>query len=160
MPDYPQQLADAVETVLAGWLGRCVFDTARGAGIDPSVALVDMTRRMCTDATPVVMQALRDLLATDVDAQRTNPLSILRDAVRYPTAVLRDAGVAPANRDEFAIRTFPADVYNLVPAAWSDIDAALAEPGLIWGAWKAKTVLDRRRGRASSDSGEATPPPQ
>jgi hypothetical protein len=89
---------------------------------------------------------LRAFLALDVDDQRTNPLAILRAAVRYPTAVLRDAGVPPVRRDEFKARAFPDDVYDLAPATWKDVDESLQEPGLIWSAWKAKTVLDRRRG--------------
>ncbi|HRE00718.1 MAG TPA: hypothetical protein PLV68_05430, partial [Ilumatobacteraceae bacterium] len=54
-------------------------------------------------------------------------------------------GVPPRQRDPFAERAFPADRYGLSPAAWSDVDESLHEPGLIWGAWKAKTVLARRR---------------
>ena len=48
-------------------------------------------------------------------------------------------------RDEFEERAFPDDVYRLSPATWSDVDPSLHEPGIIWGAYKAKTVLDRRR---------------
>jgi hypothetical protein len=81
----------------------------------------------------------------DVDDQRTNPLTILRRAVSYPTAVLRDSGVPEVVRDDFRERAFPADVYDLSPATWGDVDESLQEPGLIWGAWKAKTVLERRR---------------
>ena len=66
-------------------------------------------------------------------------------AVRYPTAVLRDAGVPPVRRDEFKEQAFPDDVYDLVPATWRDVDPALQEPGIVWSAWRAKTVLDRRR---------------
>jgi hypothetical protein len=91
---------------------------------------------------------VRALLASDIDAQRTNPLSLLRGAVRYPTAVLRDAGVAPTGqRDEFAVRAFPDDVYDLAPATWTDVDESLQEPGIAWGAWKAYTHLSRRRDR-------------
>jgi hypothetical protein len=35
-------------------------------------------------------------------------------------------------------------VYGLSPATWTDVDPDLHEPGIVWGAWKAKTVLDRR----------------
>ena len=70
---------------------------------------------------------------------------MLRGAVRYPTAVLEAAGVPPVVRDEFAERAFPADVYDLAPATWRDLDESVHEPGLVWGAWKAKTFLDRRR---------------
>src|SRR6478672_9662305 len=87
-------------------------------------------------AAPLVLAQLDALLATDVDAQTTNPLSVLRAATRHPTAVLAHHGVAPAVRDEFAVRAFPDDVYALSPATWSDVDESLAEPGLAWGAWK------------------------
>ena len=92
-----------------------------------------------------VMSDLCDLLETDVDAQRSNPLSVLRNVVRYPTQVLQDAQIREVRRDEFAIRAFPDDVYNLSPATFADVHETLVEPGLIWGAWKAKTILDRRR---------------
>lgn len=146
MNDYQQQLAYAVESVLPKWFFRSVVDTARRAGIQPLPELVEAARTMAQEATPLVMEELRELLATDVDAQRSNPLSVLRSAVRYPTAVLHDAGLSPVHRDEFARRAFPDDAYNLAPATWADIDESLQAPGLIWGAWKAKTVLDRRRG--------------
>jgi hypothetical protein len=89
---------------------------------------------------------VRRLLALDIDEQRTNPLSLLRDAVRYPTDVLRAAGVpAVEGRDDFAVRAFPDDVYDLAPATWADVDPSLQDPGITWGAWKAYTHLSRRR---------------
>jgi hypothetical protein len=91
------------------------------------------------------MPALRQLLAADVDDQRTNPMAVLRGAVRYPTRVLQAAGVPAVVRDEFAERAFPDDLYDLAPATWADIDPALHEPGLTWSAAKAHTVLARRR---------------
>jgi hypothetical protein len=91
-----------------------------------------------------VDQELRTFLALDIDQQRTNPLAILRQAVRYPTSVLHDAQVPEVQRDEFAERSFPADVYDLSPARWMDFGDEVHEAGLIWGAWKAKQHLDRR----------------
>ena len=88
---------------------------------------------------------LRRLLDTDVEAQRTNPLSVLRQATLYPTEVLRAAGVPEVRRDPFRERSFPDDVYDLAPATWSDIDESLQEPGLMWSAWKAGEHLRRRR---------------
>jgi hypothetical protein len=89
---------------------------------------------------------VRALLATDVDRQRGNPLAILRSLVRYPTEVLRSAGARPVARDEFQVRNFPDDDYDLTPAAFADVDPALHEPGLVWGAAKAHVHLARRRG--------------
>lgn len=88
---------------------------------------------------------VRALLATDVDVQQGNPLSVLRWLVHHPTAVLRRAGARPVPRDEFSERNFPDDVYDLTPASFADVDPALHEPGLEWGAAKAHVHLARRR---------------
>ncbi|MCB0970122.1 MAG: hypothetical protein KDA97_01200, partial [Acidimicrobiales bacterium] len=89
---------------------------------------------------------LRELLAADVDEQRTGPLAVVRAAVSYPTDVLRRAGVPAVVRDEFAERAFVEDRYGLAPAAFADLDEGLADLGLRWGAAKAHVVLRRRRG--------------
>lgn len=151
MDPYVQQLADAVHRVVPAWLLRCVLDTATGAGFGVSAALRADAEAMVRQAAPAVLAELDDLLATDVDEQRTNPLSILRAAVRYPTDVLQRHGVPPARRDDFAVRNFPADVYGLSPATWADLDETLQESGLIWGAWKAKSLLARRRAEGRRD---------
>ena len=38
-------------------------------------------------------------------------------------------------------RNFPDDVYDLSPATFADVDPALHEPGLVWGAAKAHVHL-------------------
>jgi hypothetical protein len=48
-------------------------------------------------------------------------------------------------RDEFSVRSFPDDAYDLSPASFADVDPALHEPGLAWGAAKAYVHLARRR---------------
>ena len=88
---------------------------------------------------------LRTLLEVDIDHQRTTPLSLLRGAVRFPTAVLEDAGVPPVRRDEQQERLFPDDVYDLAPATFADVDPALADPGMAWGAAKAFQHLQRHK---------------
>jgi hypothetical protein len=40
-------------------------------------------------------------------------------------------------RDKFSRERFPDDVYDLTPATWSDVDPALQELGITWGAAKA-----------------------
>ncbi len=145
MNEYPQRLVDAVREVIGPWLVRCVVNTSTRMTGTCAASLRAEAEEMALLSKPVVMAELVALLDTDVDAQRSNPLSVLRSAVRYPTAVLRAAGIAESSRDEFAVRAFPDDVYNLSPATFADVHETLIEPGLIWGAWKAKTVLDRRR---------------
>ena len=86
------------------------------------------------------------MLAADVDEQATTPLAILRTAVRYPTEVLVAAGVPPVERDSFSQRAFPDDIYDLTPATFADVDPALAEAGIAWGA--AKAFEHKRRHRS------------
>jgi hypothetical protein len=142
----PDALAEAVEAALPGWVEAQVDRLVRAwAGVPPAddvrAAAVDAGRRAGAEVLPT----LRELLATDVDAQRTNPLGVLRSASRYPTEVLRRAGVPPVVRDEFDERTLPDDVYGLGPLTWADLGPAVHEAGIAWGAWKAATVLARRR---------------
>jgi hypothetical protein len=130
-------LADAIEAAIPGWVEVCVRrhrPHAIQADIDAAAAA----------AVADGMPRLRALLHADVDEQRTNPLAILRSLVRHPTEVLRAAGVQPVARDDFAVRAFPDDVYDLVPASFADVDPSLREPGLLWGAAKAHIVLRRR----------------
>ena len=147
METPPDRLVAAVEASIGPWVEREVarIMTAYFGQVSPDVA--EAAHDAGVEATVVVTERLRAVLALDVEAQPTNPLSILRDAVRYPTGVLRVAGVPPVRRDDFRARVFPDDLYDLAPATWRDVDERLHEPGIIWGAWKAKTVLDRRSGR-------------
>jgi hypothetical protein len=86
---------------------------------------------------------LRALVEQDVEAQRTNPLAILRDATRYPTEVLRAEGVTPVERDDFQRERFPDDVYDLVPTSFADFGPEVADAGIAWGAVKAWTHRQR-----------------
>ncbi len=143
---HAESLLEAVLEALPGWVERGVaqrYEQATGRG--PSEPVRDQACQAGRDAVAAVEPPLRELLMTDVDAQRTNPLAILRGAVRHPAAVLRAAGVPPVRRDAQAEALFPEDTYDLTPAAFADIDPALHEPGIVWGAAKAHVVLKRRR---------------
>ena len=142
-------LADAADAAIPGWVVRVANARLAGAGIDPAGAADDLAGA-AERARIEVGGALRELLEADIDEQPVGPLTVLRFAVRYPTAGLRAAGVAPVARDEFARRAFPDDDYDLTPAGFADVDESLREPGLVWGAAKAHVHLARRRaeGRA------------
>jgi hypothetical protein len=129
-------LADAVVDALPGWVERSV---ARRGGPE----LADAAREAGRRAAEEVGARVRALVEADIDEQRTTPLSLLRGAVCYPTEVLRAAGVPPVDRDPVQARLLPDDVYDLSPATFADVDPALAEPGMIWGA--AKAMEHRRR---------------
>ncbi len=96
-------------------------------------------------ARDAVAPRVRAALLTDIDRQAVSPLALVRGAVAFPTEVLRAAGVPPVVRDDFVERRFPDDVYDLAPASFADLDPALHEPALRWGAAKAHVHLARRR---------------
>jgi hypothetical protein len=141
-------LADAVEQTLAGWVERVVSERWRSwSGQPPSNELLAAARAAGERARDEILPELRALLATDVDAQRANPLALVRRAVGPATDVLAGAGVPEVVRDPHAQRIFPDDVYDLSPATFGDLAPSVHQPGLEWGAAKAHVVLARRRAR-------------
>ena len=148
MDEHGRALAEAVERALPGWVERCVLRCLAAAGRLPEPAVMAATVEAGRNATAEVGAEVRALVAADIDEQATTPLSIVRGAVQYPTAVLREAGVPPVVRDRIQERLFPEDVYDLTPATFAEVDPALAEPGLVWGAAKAHAHI-QRHGRPS-----------
>ena len=145
MEEQAAALAHAIEKTLPAWVERSVervMRAWRGELDDDVRAAAEAAGRQAADE---VGPQVRALLDTDIDAQRTTPLSLVRNAVRYPTAVLRAAGVPPVVRDEHQERLFPDDVYDLAPATFADVDPALAEVGVAWGAAKAFEHLQRHK---------------
>jgi len=156
---YATELADGVQAALAPWVRRSVLrvhgqwvdagrpgraDAADDLGAEAAGlrAAADQAGAACAEE---IGGAVRGVLALDIDAQRVNPLAVVRRAVTYPTAVLRAAGVPPLERDRQAEAQFPGDDYDLTPASFADLDPALHEPGLRWGAAKAHVHLRRHR---------------
>lgn len=137
---YAAALADAIDDALPRWVDRSI---ARYAPID--AALEPQVRDLAAVVRAEAGTQVRALLATDIDEQRANPLAVLRAAVPHLTALLAGLGVPAPDRDEFARRNFPHDRYDLSPATFADVDPALHEPGIVWGAAKAHVHLQRRR---------------
>lgn len=171
---HARALADAIEGALAGWVLRCVRDAAVAAGADPAqfdpaqfdpatvasgpesnpgdlAGLAVRARQAGEQARRDIAPRVRQLLEQDIDSQPANPLQVLRGAVRYPTEVLIEAGISPPQRDADQQRLLPEDPYDLAPARFADIDPALADLGIAWGAAKAYEHL-RRRSRTGADS--------
>ena len=144
-------LIDAIDKAVEGWLVR----VAETVFVGRNGVLTGDFRRAAQEAAREgatwTMTKLHAALEVDVDAQRVNPLQILRDAVRFPTEVLLAAGIPTLQRDEFDVKINPDDVYGIGPAHWNDVDESLTEPGIIWGAAKASTVLQRRRAEGKLD---------
>jgi hypothetical protein len=130
------RLVEAVDAELAGWIER------RMRALDPDSATAGDVARACADDT---VRRLRDLLATDIDQQRTTPLQVVRDAMAAPTEALAAAGVPPVRRDPRQLEVEPDDVYDLGPATWADLGEDVGQAGLLWGAAKAMVHLRRHR---------------
>lgn len=142
-------LADGIDEALAPWVLRCVTSimTAWRGHCPPEVTAAAV--RAGTEARAEVSPRVRALLEADIDEHRSTPLAIVRSAVRFPTAVLAGAGCPEVERDDFAVRAFPADVYNLSPASLADVAEDLRELGIIWGATKAFEHKRRHGARPS-----------
>jgi hypothetical protein len=143
---YAAALADGIDAVLATWVVGCVTGllTAWRGSIDPDVLLA--AEEAGARCRAEVGGEIRRLLETDIDAQRSTPLTVLRRAVSYATDVLAAAGVPPVVRDAFVERVFPDDPYGLAPASLADVDPSLTDLGIAWGAAKAFEHMRRHRG--------------
>jgi hypothetical protein len=111
-----------------GFVSPEVLEFAKSAG---ETAVLDVGPR------------IRSLLECDIDAQRTTPLALVREGVKYPTRVLADAGLAARKRDAFSIGRFPDDDFDLTPNSLSALGNDVGELAIVWGA--AKAFEHRRR---------------
>jgi hypothetical protein len=150
-------LADGVEQALPGWVERAVafVATAWFGSVPDEVAHAarDAGRRAAERVAPPV----RSALLADVDDRGPNPLAVLREAVRFPTEVLRAASVPPVERDPFVEDRFPEDDYDLVPTSFADLDPALHRLGLAWGAARAYVHRTRHRSSGPGEGGPGGP---
>lgn len=135
---YAAALMAAVESAAPQWIRRRLNEIADGSPVDIDGVVPRVVRDMTSE--------LFALLQSDVDEQRDNPLHVLRRATRSASQALRAAGVAVPVRDEFEVRAMPDDIYAIGPLTWRDLSDEVHDAGISWGAWKAATVLSRRRG--------------
>jgi hypothetical protein len=139
LAEHGARLAEGIVDALPAWSARAV------ARFRPDLAAAGEAAGR--EAAAELGPTLRALLAADVDEQRANPLAVARRAVAWPTKVLRDAGVPPVHRDDHQRTHFPDDDYDLTPMSFADLDESLQEPGILWGAIKARTHLLRHKPR-------------
>ncbi|WP_436794899.1 hypothetical protein [Actinospongicola halichondriae] len=138
-------LVAAVAEVVPAWIERLVIERVRSWSGEVSADVEQAATTAGVEAAADVVPRMQALVETDLDHQRTNPLSLLRDTTRFAHEVLVDVGVPTVARDPFVQRSFPDDDYGLVPASWDEVDPSLHELGLTWGAAKAFLFKARRR---------------
>lgn len=142
---YPKALFDAVMDAVPRWIDRAMTSVV----LDQRGEVSDSDRNAIDHAAAAVVESVRTrlarLLAEDVDAQTLNPLAVLRGSTGPATETLREMGLRGTHRDEFERASMPDDDYAIGPLTWRDLGEDVHEAGIAWGAWKAATVLSRRR---------------
>jgi hypothetical protein len=142
---YSQALFDAVIEAVPVWITRRVHEVVQVSSTGDKDAVVADVAQVAQRTQHFVKEHLLQLLSEDVDVQRSNPLHILRRSTALATATLQSAHIPPVHRDEFDRSALPDDVYALGPHTWRDLSEEVHEAGITWGAWKAATVIQRRR---------------
>lgn len=140
-----ESLLAAVRQAYAPWLAARATDAARAAGRPLSPEARDRLAEMVAAVADRVLADFANLLSTDVDEQRENPLHALRRGSRDIAEFLAAEKTPAPARDEFEARAMPDDTYGIGPLAWRDLGERVHEAGIEWGAWKAAVVLTRRR---------------
>jgi hypothetical protein len=156
LADTAEALIAAVPPAVANWVTNSVEQILDAwSATDPAVLSPEARTAALTHAAEAAGRAqaqvsaeLVELLRSDLDAQRSTPLQVVRGALRYPTSVLEAAGVPAVQRDRFAEERFPDDRYGLNPASLAALDPGLGEMALVWGAAKAATHRRRHRNSA------------
>ena len=139
---FGHELVAAAGASVAQWVEGQL--TLRFGGAIPD-AYRESANNAAAVATSRVIAGLSELVATDIDQQRTTPLSVIRQAGAPTSAVLAAAGVPAARRDPDSVRLYPDDVYDLTIGSYADLSDDLQQAGIKWGAAKAHIHLARRR---------------
>ncbi|MDA8070081.1 MAG: hypothetical protein M0Z82_00450 [Actinomycetota bacterium] len=147
------RFADRAATVLPGWMAERAVAVLQSAGLPAAAvaAAADEVHRRGSAAGGRAAGALRQLVDTDVDLQRSTPLAVVRASVGGLSELLHRIGVEPPARPEALVRAAPEDSFGLAPSSWSEVDADLADAALTWGAAKAAVHLRRHRPRGGNE---------
>ena len=149
---YPDDLYQAVIRAVPPWITKQVAEIASLSINETSQEFTSALADVAEHTLQVVSKDLFMLLATDVDAQQSNPLHVLRASITSATQLLQTFGATPAQRDEYEIRAMPDDLFSIGPLTWRDLGEEVHDAGISWGAWKAATILTRRRADGSIPS--------
>lgn len=135
----------AAVTATPAWVARCVRHVSDQQGLNWGKHVEPALRDAAERATDFVDERLRELVDTDIDRQKSTPLEIFREAVRFPVEVLHTMGAGSVHRGDMARWAFPNDPFGITPGNLSDIGPEVHEAGILWGASKAALHLERRR---------------
>jgi hypothetical protein len=142
---YPRELYDAVVQSVPLWISRRMIEIASIGGVSAGADFMSLVDAVVQETSAQIEGDLLSLLSTDVDRQRLNPLQVIREANVFANRALDVARVPVPHRDDFDSQVMPHDTYAFGPLTWRDLSDDVHEAGISWGAWKAATVLTRRR---------------
>jgi len=145
LDQYPRDLYDAVVAAIPSWVSRRMLEIASHGGVSAGADFMASVEEVVRETSQQISGDLLALLSTDVDKQRFNPLQVIREANVFANRALDAAGVPLPHRDEFDAQVMPLDTYAFGPLTWRDLSDEVHDAGISWGAWKAATVLTRRR---------------
>ena len=145
LESYPKDLFMAVIHAVPSWVARRMLEIASHGGVSAGADFMDAIESVSRETVQQLSGDLLALLATDVDQQRFNPLQVIREANVFANESLATLGVPVPRRDEFDAQVMPHDHYAVGPLTWKDLSEDVHDAGITWGAWKAATVLTRRR---------------
>jgi hypothetical protein len=158
MAEASARIIEAVERLGARWVVRVVESVLDAWGQLDAIAretALEHARAAGIQAAARATAELRALFARDPADQRTTPLEVVRTLRAEATEILRRAGVPEVARDVFEVRSFPDDIYGIVPRSLGDLDPTdeeLAPTLLAWGVGKS-IVLRARALRADLGKG-------
>ncbi len=138
-------LLQAAVAATPAWVAGSVERVVMSQGIDRGERYDELVVDAGERARRYVEQHLGVLLETDIDRQTSTPLTVFRDAARFPVEVLHTLGAAEVHRIDVDRWAFPNDPFGVTPAALGDVGPEVHEAGLAWGAAKAHVHLRRRR---------------
>jgi hypothetical protein len=143
---YGISLTDAVGAAMPNFVNRVITARLAACAERPDTAEFSATlAELGETMSASVDRALRIFLSSDVDTQRTTPLTIIRRHMTPVTELLQQVECAHAVRDPFDVSAFPDDHFAIGPHAWADFGDEVHEAGLRWGAAKAMAHRQRHR---------------
>ena len=142
---YPEALYEAVVQAVPEWISKRLRAVSIAQCGLLRKELLTAEHDLVASVLTHVKQNLAALLATDVDTQKINPLQVLRDSTASVSVAMQECGIPVPHRDEFEVRAMPHDIYGIGPLTWRDMSDDVHDAGINWGAWKAATILSRRR---------------
>lgn len=139
------ELLDGVLAAIPGWIERVVAERSETATRTLPPEHRRRIDRASAALTRLLEGPLQTVLLADVDAGAGSPLAVLRANNGPLNALLDELAVPRPARDPFEAERFPDDHHGVGPASFTDIDPALHDRSLVWGAARAHVHLRRRR---------------